>query len=160
MGLQEKLSFGFIAGVGCPKGSHTSKSVSNIRGQRHSSALIKGCERRTVHHKAIWASCAKATSWEEGIVAQKRGYCGFCQASGQDPCTGPARERVLPCPPRCHCWAGGGYIIQCAGSHCPHHWRPSKLSSLESMDYRLLLQWCCRCSKYLWNFSFRIAFKA
>lgn len=71
-------------------------SVSSMRGQRHSNALNKECERPTLHPSAAQALYARV--WG-GTTSRKRRCCcsaaWFHQASGQEPCAGPARER--PC---------------------------------------------------------------
>lgn len=63
---REAESLCFIVGAGCPKGANTSGSVSSMRGQRHSSALIKECERPAIYPGADQDLCmrvwGKATS--------------------------------------------------------------------------------------------------
>lgn len=98
---------------------------------------VRGILSTTGQSKPHAQGCGKGHELRrEGTVAQGR---GFRHASGQDPRARPARGWVLPRPPRQDSRAGGGCLIQCAGSHRPHHWCPSKWSSLESLYYHLWL---------------------
>lgn len=134
MGPQEKLGLYFIAGAGCPKGSNTSKSVSSMRGRRHSTALIKECERQTVHPSATQA--LYMTEWGRTTVGRRaellsrvltnkillRSLCWACQGmgdAGHGCCRGmgAARGWVPPCPPRWDCRFGRRVFLINAGSH-------------------------------------------
>ena len=83
MGLQEKLSLYFIAGAGCPKGSTTSKSVSSMRGQRHSNVLIKECERQTVHPSATRALYVREWGRETGVLLNSMASCAGPAGDGR-----------------------------------------------------------------------------